>query len=200
YRLSKELNDGVIQDLFAAGMLMGSATGLSLPPEEQRLIQTVEKQLQGVVDRLRLYVMDLEPASPDEREVQVGLRITVDEFRANTLLPVILDVDPDVTLGDAATRSVLSVVSEALSNIRRHAQASLVRLSLRKEGTALRLTVTDNGRGLAAGSFSNGLGMDHMLRAAEAAGGRLTIGPAPGGGTRVILELPDFLQDNTKHP
>lgn len=189
YRLSKELNDGVIQDLFAVGMLLGSAPA-----------HTVEQHLQSVVDRLRLYVLDLEPADPGEPEAHAGLLHLVEEFRANTLLPVVLDLQRELDLPADVGRAVLTVAREALSNVRRHARASLVRLSLRGHEGTLRLTIADNGRGMPDDSFARGLGIDHMTRAAEGVGGKLHIGSAPGGGAQIALELPDFTQRNTKHP
>jgi len=197
YRLSKDLKDGVIQDLFAAGMLLGAA-GLDLPEQDRVTLRAVEKQLQTVVDRLRTYLMDLEPADQADANLYVGTRRLVDEFRANTLVPVMLELEPGITLAPEAVGALYTVVQEALSNIRRHAQASLVSLSLHMQGDRVSLTVTDNGRGLAEGSFLRGAGLERMARSAEDVDGVLTVGPAPGGGTRVVLELPDYRHRNTE--
>lgn len=197
YRLSKDLKDGVIQDLFAVGMLLG-ATGIDLPEADRATLRAVEKQLQKVVDRLRTYLMDLEPADPADMDLYAGVHRLIDEFRANTLIPVAADLEPGVTLEPEAVGAVYAVLQEAFSNIRRHAQASLVSLSLFRRGDRICLTVTDNGCGLAEGSFLRGAGLERMARSAEAVDGSLTVGPAPGGGTRVSVELPDYAHGNTK--
>jgi signal transduction histidine kinase len=197
YKLAKELSDGVIQDLFAAAMLMGAA-GLSLPEEDKATLRQVEKQLQTVVDRLRLYVMDLEPARPNETDLYVGLQALVDDFRANSLLHATLDLDPGLTVNPNALGAVYAVVQEALSNVRRHAHASLVTLTLHRQGDALCLTIADNGRGLGDESFVHGAGLERMARGAEALNGALTVGEAPGGGTRVVLTMPAYNHGNTK--
>ncbi|HYF93837.1 MAG TPA: sensor histidine kinase [Symbiobacteriaceae bacterium] len=199
YRLSKDLKDGVIQDLFAAGMLLGAA-GLDLKEADRVTLRAVEKQLQEVVDRLRVYVMDLEPSGLDNTDLFVGTRRLVDEFRANTLIPVSAELEPGIALDPDATSALYAVVQEALSNVRRHAQASLVTLELRRRGDGVCLTITDNGSGLAEGSFVQGAGLERMARSAEAVDGALTVGRAPGGGTRVVLELPGNINGNTEEP
>lgn len=59
HRLAKALNDGVIQDLFAAGMLMG-AVRLDLPSEQFKVLGTAQEQMQGAVERLRAFIMELD--------------------------------------------------------------------------------------------------------------------------------------------
>lgn len=189
YRLAKDLKDGVIQDLFATGMLLGVA-GLDLPEQDRASLRAAERQLQTVVDRLRTYVMDLDPANPADGDIYAGLHRLVDEFRANTLLPVALDLDPGLALDPVAVTAIFTIAQEALSNVRRHAHASLVTLSLVKRADGLSLTIIDNGRGLSDRSLAQGAGLERMARSAEAIDGVLTVGPARGGGTKVALELP----------
>lgn len=197
YRLAKDLKDGVIQDLFAAGMLLG-ATALDLPEAERATLRAAEQQLQKVVDRLRTYVMDLDPVDPAEGDLYVGTQRLVDEFRANTLVPVLLELEQGVLLEPDVVAAVHTIIAEALSNVRRHAQASLVTLTLKRHGRRISLTVADNGRGLAEDSFLRGAGLERMARSAEAANGVLTVGAAPGGGTLVSLELPDYSHGTTE--
>lgn len=197
YRLAKDLKDGVIQDLFAAGMLLGAA-GLDLPESDRATLRAAERQLQTVVDRLRMYVMDLDPADPADGDIYAGLHRVADEFRANTLLPVAIDLDPGLALEPPVVAAMFAIAQEALSNVRRHAQASLVAVSLVRCGDGLRLTVTDNGRGLSDRSLVRGAGLERMARSAEEIDGVLTVGPARGGGTQVVLELPDYSHGNTE--
>jgi len=197
YRLAKELKDGAIQDLFAAGRPPGAA-GLDLPRSNRATLRTAERQLQTVVDRLRTYVMDLDPADPADGDIYAGLHRLVDEFRANTLLPVALDLDAGLALEPPVVAAMFAIAQEALSNVRRHAQASLVAVSLVRYGEGLRLTITDNGRGLSNRSLVRGAGLERMARYAEANDWVLTVGPARGGGTQVLLELPDYTHGNTE--
>jgi len=186
YRLTKELNDGVIQDLFAAGMLIGAAR-FDLPTEQRPALKTAEEQLRGVVERLRAYLTD--DALPEEANLPAAIRDLVDEFHASALIPVKVNLDESVRPDAATGRAIRIVLAEALSNVRRHAQATLVTVALQGD----QLSVTDNGRGMTPGQ-PWGPGVERMYRAAEAAGVRLDVGPGPGRGTRVRL----WLHGNTK--
>lgn len=188
YRLAKRLNDGVIQDLFAAGMVMGAAR-TRLPEAEAGPLRAVERQLQATVEQLRTFILDLDPVDWDEPNLYVGLNRLGGDFQANALLPVAADFEPGVSLPPAVVREVYTIVHEALANIRRHARASQVALSLRRTEDGLELAVVDNGRGILPGQ-PRGPGLERMFRSAEAAGGILRVDPLPGGGTRVMLYLP----------
>jgi signal transduction histidine kinase len=83
------------------------------------------------------------------------------------------------------------VAQEALTNVMRHAGASTVRIALRCPLPGrLRLTVQDDGIGLAAAPHRRGLGLLGASERAAALGGRLDVRGAPGGGLVVELDLP----------
>ncbi|MGE5583287.1 MAG: histidine kinase N-terminal 7TM domain-containing protein [Bacillota bacterium] len=91
-----------------------------------------------------------------------------------------------------AEAQILRIVQEALNNIRKHAEADQVRITIEDAGAGIRLTIADNGKGFApdqvSGLKSFGLRIMHE-RAAEA-GSRLSVISAPGRGTRVLIEIP----------
>lgn len=218
YRLSKELNDGVIQDLFAAGMLLGAVRS-DLPQNAGEELVVVERHLQTVVGRLRGYVITLDPARWRSQSLQEGLEQLVADFRANALIPVAVEFDLDGAglgqgpepaastpgqvgstlgqVGSAATnRELLCIVHEALSNVRRHSGATQASLLLRQRGAELLLQITDNGRGIRA-ELERGPGLEQMYRSAALLGGRLEVGRAPGGGTLVHLSAPVITNDTS---
>jgi signal transduction histidine kinase len=81
------------------------------------------------------------------------------------------------------------IVQEALTNVVRHAGAGSVWVCLRREAGALRVEVSDDGRGL-SGQPDSGMGLRGMRERAEALGGRLTLGARDGGGCRILAVLP----------
>ncbi|MGH2688458.1 MAG: sensor histidine kinase, partial [Actinomycetota bacterium] len=105
--------------------------------------------------------------------VDVQLR-TSGEERA---LPVAVDV------------TAFRVVQEALTNVVRHAGASVATVSIRYEPAALFVTVDDDGRG-STSDLPAGHGLVGIRERAEALGGAAHLGPAPGGGFRVQVRLP----------
>ncbi|MFZ5828312.1 MAG: sensor histidine kinase [Bacillota bacterium] len=195
YRLAKELKDGAIQDLVATGMLIG-AIEPDLPPAAQSHLHLVERQLQSVVDRLRTYLMDLRPMDWEEPDLYRGLRLLVEEFQANSLLPVELELQEGLTVAPEVGRDLYLVVHEALSNIRRHSGARQVRLALRPAGTGWLLEVADDGEGFDPAGTA-GPGLERMSLSAARAGGEVRVESTPGHGTRVALALPYMHNGNT---
>jgi two-component system, NarL family, sensor histidine kinase UhpB len=81
------------------------------------------------------------------------------------------------------------VAQEALTNVARHAAAEHVALELARGGDAIVLTVDDDGRGISPYVGAEARGITGMRERALLVHGRLTVGAAPGRGTRVRLEL-----------
>jgi len=90
---------------------------------------------------------------------------------------------------------IIRIFQEALANVRKHAEATEVVVSLMASPTSLALEVTDNGRGITSpepGAARFGLAI--MRERAESAGGMLTVAPSTTGGTCVRVEIPFVLQ------
>ena len=82
-------------------------------------------------------------------------------------------------------------MQEALANVRKHADATLVRVELSETGDGLELRVTDNGRGFATDQVSRaGYGLPSMEQRAAIIGGSLTIDSREQDGTRVLVQMP----------
>jgi signal transduction histidine kinase len=80
------------------------------------------------------------------------------------------------------------IVSEAMTNVSKHAAANRVEVSVRRDGGVLRCEVSDDGRGGA--DPSSGTGILGLRDRAEAAGGTLSVVSPPGRGTVVAAALP----------
>jgi two-component system nitrate/nitrite sensor histidine kinase NarX len=100
----------------------------------------------------------------------------------------------DGVRGRLAPRSeaeVLRIVQEALNNVRRHADATLVRVSVERPDGRVRVTVADNGKGFDPESVGDDrYGLRGMRERAEMVGAELRIDSRPADGTRIILDLP----------
>lgn len=95
-------------------------------------------------------------------------------------------------LMDALTRPVqqlcYQVAREALSNVIRHSGASRVEISVEKRGSRVRLSILDNGKGIA--KSSSGMGLSGLVERLELMGGRLRIESKPGS-TRLVADIPE---------
>jgi signal transduction histidine kinase len=96
---------------------------------------------------------------------------------------------PGGTLSLEFKRQLFLILKEALHNIRRHAEASLVQIRLEEPGGVFRLQISDNGRGFDVAQKSSGHGLTSLRQRAAALGGTLTVDSTPGSGTRLVLEV-----------
>jgi signal transduction histidine kinase len=102
-------------------------------------------------------------------------------------VPVTIDI-ADERLPEDVEATAYYIVSEALTNVAKHAEATGARVTVRRDGAVLRCEVSDDGRGGA--DASGGTGLIGLRDRAEASGGTLSIVSRPGRGTVVAAALP----------
>ena len=103
-------------------------------------------------------------------------------------IPVTLELGTDVRLPEALEATAYFVVSEALTNAVKHSNAPALRVSVDALGSALRLSISDNGVGGA--DPTRGSGLIGLRDRVEAVGGTLAIDSRPRQGTHVTVALP----------
>ena len=89
----------------------------------------------------------------------------------------------------ASRRRLFLIYKESINNVLRHAGATRVGLTLRREGRLLVMSIVDNGKGFDPGGGSRGNGLHNMQARARSIGGDLSIISAPGVGTTVTLRV-----------
>jgi signal transduction histidine kinase len=99
-----------------------------------------------------------------------------------------VDVDPIPRLPEPIEVAAYYVVSEALTNATRHAQASVVSVAVQERGDTLHLSIRDDGVGGA--DPARGSGLIGLRDRAEALGGSLEVSSPPGAGTLMTVQLP----------
>lgn len=190
-RIARELHDGAIQQLYATGL---GLRFLAESPERlsAAALNTFADDLDEVIQDLRSYIRDLHPALLSGQDLARTVRRLALELEVATGMSVAVDVDMSAASEAGPLASdIVQVAREALSNIRRHANAQTCRLTLQRAGDALRLEVDDDGRGIADGAeASGGNGLRNMRERAQILGGSLTVDSAPGEGTRMTMLLP----------
>jgi two-component system, NarL family, nitrate/nitrite sensor histidine kinase NarX len=127
-------------------------------------------------------------------DIVPALKTTLQKFRNQTGLQAHLDIEgTGVPLPPDVQVQLLHVVQEALSNVRKHADAREVWLKVQQH-PAWRIEVCDDGRGFdpaAAASDETHVGLRIMRERAASIGASVQVGPAAGGGTRVVVSLPE---------
>jgi signal transduction histidine kinase len=194
-RIGMDLHDGIIQSIYAVGLTLES-TRLVLPEDPQEADQLLETAVVGLNDAIRdirNFILDLRPQrfAGDLSEALARLQR---EFQANTAVPVILTVSPEAVQGlpTAVARAIFLTTQESLANIARHARATQVQVLVEHIESAVRLTISDNGRGFdpATQAQAMGHGLANMRTRTEELHGTFSIESTPGQGTTVQLRLP----------
>ncbi|MEJ7843332.1 MAG: PAS domain S-box protein [Rubrobacter sp.] len=201
-RIARDLHDEVLQDLTYAlqeVQLSGTAAGATGERGVAGL-REAEAALTRSVRGLRSAVHDLglEPdaGGPFRRSVEALVELN---RQMNPGRGVDLAVDegfPD-ELPARTSRELLRVVQEALTNARRHSEAERVRVlaKVHRNGK-LRIEISDDGTGFDPRKIPSGMGIRGMRERVRALGGELEIKVAPGGGTRVTVEVPNYADGN----
>jgi PAS domain S-box-containing protein len=192
-RIGSDLHDGLGQELTGiALMLRGLASALErgAPPAADAL-EEVLALVNAAIDTTRTLARGLSPVALEGGGLVDALRALAARAREMYGLDVRFRsrVSPRVTLDAAATGHLYRIAQESLTNTARHAHAKSVLVQFTVRGRRVSLSVTDDGRGLAAGS-GTGMGLKIMRYRAHMLGGELQIEPAPEGhGTRVACTV-----------
>jgi signal transduction histidine kinase len=117
-----------------------------------------------------------------------GLGPALKALARRSPVPVQLDVQVRTRLPEQAEVAAYFVVSEALANVAKHAQASVVEVRVEAQDAILRVSIHDDGVGGA--DPSRGSGLIGLTDRVEASGGTISISSQPGGGTRITADLP----------
>jgi signal transduction histidine kinase len=196
-RIGRDLHDGIIQNIYAAGLGLEQAHHLVFedPRRSQRQIQSVMSALNRTIEDIRRYIFDLRTAE-QTRELERVLEDLVHDLQLDTLLEINLEVTGQrcCWLESERIGHITQIAREALSNVVQHAGATHVDVSLSYQGQATCLSVTDNGRGVSVESLTNnghnGQGIANMQARAGLLGGTLDLVSEPGQGFRLTLTVP----------
>ncbi|MBD0330247.1 MAG: sensor histidine kinase [Thermoleophilia bacterium] len=185
-RIERDLHDGAQQRLLALALALRSAERRhegTLDPELEHVLDTAVAELQGAVDDLRELTHGLHPTLLAEQGLEAALRA----LTARMPLAIELDVNVPQRPPPAVEAAAYFVVSEALTNVVKHAAARTVTVTAAQRDGSLRVEVTDDGVG---GADPAGSGLRGLADRIDAVGGRLAVDSRPGEGTRVAADIP----------
>jgi signal transduction histidine kinase len=203
-RWAREIHDEVVQGLGALRLKLANARDRH---DEETMSGAIDDVLEGLgteIDGLRHLITELRPAALDDLGLVPALQALARRAQAIDGLEVQTEIDLDSEherMDPELESTIYRVVQEALTNVSRHAQATraVVSVTAARDGSSVRVAVTDDGRGLPAGGapsdprgdgLQGGFGLSGMRERAELVGGELELVPAPGQGTTVRLTVP----------
>jgi two-component system sensor histidine kinase DegS len=199
-RMARELHDDTAQSLVALsrqldGLLVNSVTEMT--PAVKARLESVRSLTAQISQDVRRFSQDLRPSALDDLGLLPTLEGLVGKLSEEDHIEAHLEVlgsprrlPPEVEL------ILFRIVQEALTNVRKHSQATEVVTTVEFCNGTVRITVEDNGRGFDVPSEARELvevgklGLTGMVERAELAGGSLTVNSAPGEGTTIQAEIP----------
>jgi signal transduction histidine kinase len=185
-RIERDLHDGTQQRLVSLVLDLRAAEA-AVPPERPELraqLDGVADGLAGALDDLRELTRGIHPAILSEG----GLRPALKALARRSVVPVELEVDVQTRLPEPVEVAAYYVVSEALANTAKHAQASVAHVDVRAGNGSLHLSVRDDGVGGA--TPGRGSGLIGLTDRVEALGGTIALHSPAGKGTSLQVDLP----------
>jgi two-component system NarL family sensor kinase len=192
-RLARDLHDTLTQGLTAIGLHVEAALGRIHDHPSDVARNELERALditRANLEEARRSLRELRRSPLEGRPLAEALAALGRQFAGDTGVRVHVrstlrfPVSPDVE--DALFR----ITGEALSNVRRHAAAADVEITLGGRGRSVRLEIADNGTGFPVRRAREGFGIDGMRERARLIGGSLTVHSGNRRGTRVIANVP----------
>jgi signal transduction histidine kinase len=188
-RLAREIHDGIAQDMASVGYALDDIRS-DCDEDVANRLAAVRDQLRAMVQDLRISIFDLRTGVDDAvalgttlseyaqkvgSQCELAVHVSVDESQRR--LPVTVEVE------------LLRIAQEAVTNVRRHAQAKNLWLTVTVEPPSAHISVVDDGRGLGSGRIDS-FGIQGMRERAKRIGAWMRIEPGPdGSGTMVEVGL-----------
>ena len=193
-RIAGELHDGVMQEMLAATMMLGTAKRRIA--DDSAATATIDKVQQKLIQAgtdLRQLSHDLHPPLLQEAGLPKAVQGYCEQFSAAGSIPVDCHADDSAgELSRGAALALFRILQEALGNVAKHASASRITVRLAREDGLVTLVVSDNGVGLDCGGLATGggLGLVMMRERAMQLNGRFEFDSTPGHGTTIRVNIP----------
>jgi signal transduction histidine kinase len=196
-RIAHEMHDGIAQVLGYVNTKVQAATeyirrdktdeGL----EQLRQLAAAAREAYGDV---REAIVDLRTLPGPGRPFEDVLEDYIDRWKEQTGISTQLVVDGNMLLAPGTELQLVRIIQESLTNVRKHARATKVRVEVRRREGTLLLAISDDGVGFAQGVRSRSVfprfGLSTMKERSESIGAAFSIESTPGAGTRVRVEVP----------
>lgn len=194
-RLARDLHDGIIQSIYAAGLGLESLPRLRAndPAAADKRLASCQQMLNETLWQIRNFIGALEPESDRRQTTSQSIATLAASLQALQSVPIAFDIDQAAAarMGPTQELQLLQMLRELLSNALRHSGAQQIRVSLRGQPGApntIELIVTDDGVGFdPAQDSGSGRGLRNLAARAREIDGQFEITSSIGKGTRIAV-------------
>jgi len=199
-RIARQLHDDMAPPLLLLIQRLDSVTSRTRPKLHNSLkdaLEDLRNQVIEALEYLRRFAQDLRPRILDDLGLIAALEWIAEDLAKNYGIDAHVEVAGiEHSLSAEVQLLLFRIAQEALSNIRRHAKASMAEVELKFENNKVRLSISDNGKGFDLPSHPESLastgklGIIGMYERARLLGGSLKVQSELGKGTQVVAEVP----------
>jgi signal transduction histidine kinase len=193
-RIAGELHDGVMQQMLAVTMMLGTAKRrIAADADAKATIEKVQDKLVQMGTDIRQLSHDLHPPVLQEAGLPKAVQTYCEQFSATSGIPVSCDANQDVrALSRGAALALFRIMQEALGNAAKHAHAKRITVRLTRSDGMVSLVIADDGAGFDPTRLgtSGGLGLIMMRERASQLNGTFSFESAPGRGTTITVVIP----------
>jgi signal transduction histidine kinase len=192
-RIGQDLHDGVCQQLTGVSLMargVQQRLAARAAPEADALAE-ITRLVNDSIEQARQVTRGLRPVPEEPGGLMVALRELAEGVARTGQMACQFECPAPVPVPDPlAAEHLFRIAQEAVQNAMRHAAPKLIRIRLAGDEDAIRLTVSDDGRGMDVDVASEGLGLSTMRYRARALGAKFAVSLVAGGGTIITCVVP----------
>jgi PAS domain S-box-containing protein len=187
--IGRELHDNVNQILSIGRLYINMCLKSGEFNEEQ--LQKAFKYLNTAIEEIRLLSKQLSAPSIGNIKLSDSVGELVEDLNSTKAINIRYQTDglTDISITQELHTTIYRIIQEHLNNVLKHAEASLVELTISKVSDRIVVTIHDNGKGFDFNQKRTGTGITNMLVRAEALDGKLYFKTSPGNGSLLIADF-----------
>lgn len=188
-RLSREMHDGVAQDIASLGYLVDIVAATPPGPKHQEQLELLRGRISAVVAEVRRTVINLRTSVGTSESLGTAIGSVARNLSQVSGVPIAVTLDESPSrLRPEVEAELFRITQEALNNAVKHSGCTHITVHCQVQPPAASITVTDDGRGMGVGR-SDSFGLGIMQERAHLVGGMLSMTETPGGGLTVHVVL-----------
>lgn len=189
--IAREIHDSLGHTLTAQNIQLQTAVKLWQrdPSKAHSFLQQAQQLAATAMQEVRRSVRALREDA-EEPPLEEAIAHLVKDFQQGTGIAISTSIKGQTIICPRMRKTLHRTVQEALTNIRKHAQATQVNIQLSTTANDVNLVIEDNGQGFDANQQSDGFGLQGMRERVAAVSGTLQLETEPGSGCRIIVKLP----------
>lgn len=191
-RIAREIHDSLGHTLTAQNIQLQTAVKLWQhdPEKAYSFLQQAQQLAATAMQEVRRSVRTLREDAVEEPVLGDAIAHLVHDFQQGTDIAISTAIEGPTVICPPIERTLYRIVQEALTNVRKHAEATQIQIKISTTPEQIKLTVEDNGRGFNSEIHKTGFGLRGMQERVLAMDGSLRLESFPGAGCRIMVQLP----------